>query len=182
MLQPAQFMSNNNFDVINCLIKLPQQILLHGNTDGIQELILKFIAEKNYFNLNKAAYFLDNPSFNCSKGIAGFDALDFKDDNNWLDLWDNNDKKIHCIEYAAYNQKIKKLRCNSLSKLAHNNEKTIFDFAKKNLEFINPSYLFSNGKHGNIGIFFYENKSKGTSYKDQYLFESIASILGLTHH
>lgn len=172
-------MNDNNFDIFSCLIQLPKQILSHSNVEGLHGLILKYLASKKFFNFDKAAYFLDNPSFNCSKGIAGFHLKDFKDDEEWLDLWECPEKQNKCIEKAEYNQKIKNLSCNSLSILAKKSEQSLLNFAKQKLEIKQPSFLFSNVKNGNVGILFYEDNKKNL---DKFLFESATALLGLSHH
>lgn len=175
-------MEQNNLNVVSYLLKLPTKILQNAHQAGLQELVLKYLAEKNFFNFKKAAYLLDNPSFDCCKGVAGFDITDFSDEDEWLDLWENNDKKNRCINYAEYNKKIKTLSCNSIFLKAQNDQNIFFDFAKNSLNFNNPKMIFSENKYGNHGLFFYEERTNKQQTIEQHLFESAAAILGLTYH
>ena len=40
----------------------------------MSEFVLHDICNPNCFNLQKAAFLVDNPDFDCLKGVAGFSA------------------------------------------------------------------------------------------------------------
>ena len=64
-------LNDKHIDILDKLCHLPRKILsLHGH-DNITELILHELCNEQCFNLEKAAYFIDNPDFDCFKGVAG---------------------------------------------------------------------------------------------------------------
>ena len=58
--------------MLHHLAQLPRLMIdVHGR-DNISEFILHELCSEPCFNLRKAAYLVDNPDFNCLRGVAGF--------------------------------------------------------------------------------------------------------------
>ena len=51
--------------LVSRLLDLPNKILSHHDTHGIEQLILYELAHDNSFGFSKASYLIDNPDFNC---------------------------------------------------------------------------------------------------------------------
>ena len=58
--------------VLGNILKIPKKLLSAQHVDNVAEFVLHERSHENCFNLRRAAYFVDNPDFNCLKGIAGF--------------------------------------------------------------------------------------------------------------
>ncbi len=59
-------------EIHQTLCYLPRKIVaLHGTEHGA-DLVLNELCGERCFNFKKAAYFVDNPDFDCIKGVAGF--------------------------------------------------------------------------------------------------------------
>ena len=71
--------------IVDNLRRLPRKMLqLHGR-DNVTDFVLHELCSKNYFNIPKAAYFIDNPAFNCLKGIVGISTQELqKFENIWF--------------------------------------------------------------------------------------------------
>ena len=84
------------------LSELPQKIVnLHG-LENITEFVLHDLCHRSCFNLNKAAYFVDNPDFDCLKGIAGFHHDEVYPGE---DIWFNPQAFSDHMESASFNKK-----------------------------------------------------------------------------
>src|ERR1700691_4148672 len=91
--------------MLSCLAALPKRILsLHGE-DNVTEFVLHDLCHQDCFNLNKAAYFVDNPDFNCSKGVAGFS----RDEpfNECEVIWSKADAFSEHMKKSAFNQRVR---------------------------------------------------------------------------
>ena len=70
-MKPENMMNNHAY-IIDRLRRLPRKMLLLHGLDNVTEFVLHELASKHCFDLKKAAYFIDNPDFNCFKGVVGF--------------------------------------------------------------------------------------------------------------
>src|SRR5947207_14497437 len=86
--------------VIDNLRRLPRKMLsLHG-LDNVTEFVLHELCDKHCFNLQKAAYFIDNPDFDCLKGVVGVSHAEL---HNIVDIWDNPAIFSEHITKSAFN-------------------------------------------------------------------------------
>ena len=67
--------AGRHYTILNTLSKLPRKMLSLKGQENVTEFVLHELCHKNCFNLDKAAYFVDNPDFDCLKGMAGFAPL-----------------------------------------------------------------------------------------------------------
>ena len=141
--------------ILNRLCTLPQKVLsLHG-VENITDFVLHDICNASCFNLPKAAYLVDNPDFDCLKGIAGFcNSQAFTQDT----IWETPEVFIEYVKNAPFNQKVRSIiKPSSLKSQKSDQETTqiISDY----LGIINPSYCSWQMKHDNHGILIYESAS-----------------------
>src|SRR5437762_734031 len=88
-----------------CLTGLPKKMVsLHG-AENIGEFVLYDLCNECCFNLSKAAYFVDNPDFNCTKGVAGFSRNEIQ--NACSGVWDNPEAFSSCMRNSSFNQKVR---------------------------------------------------------------------------
>ena len=61
-------------NVLHHLTHLPRKIVSLNGAENLTEFVLHDLCQSRCFNLPKAAYFVNNPDFNCIKGVAGVHA------------------------------------------------------------------------------------------------------------
>ena len=65
------------------LLGLPHKILSHHEIEALAPIVLHELGHVNPFGLTKACYFIDNPDFDCLRGVAGYnkeECFNHKDD------------------------------------------------------------------------------------------------------
>lgn len=134
------------------LNQLPKKMLsLHG-ADNITDFVMHDLCNKQCFNLKKAAYFVDNPDFNCLKGVAGFyDQESFQKPS----YWESPDLFTNHVKNSQFNQKVRSIMQPSMKKTGASDEK-IIDLLSHELNLQSPQYCAWDMKHDNHGIFIYE--------------------------
>jgi len=167
-------------ELVSDLLKIPQHILMHSHILGLADLLVGNLSSKRYFNLKKSAYLLNNPEFDCIKGISGVEHQDLGD---WDNHWDNPLDKIEKLSNSLFNQKIKNL--NSCSLLKHSEEQnteSLIKFAEDQFGFKQPAFISWQGKHGNHGIFFCEPIEERETFAEKIgLLTNTVPLLGMTH-
>ena len=161
--------------LLGVLSNLPKKILsVHGLTDNIAELVLCDLCNEESFDIKRAAFFVDNPDFNILKGVAGF----FKTEGHksWSPDWDNHEEITVIMKRSPFNQKVKHFTSNSPKKNNQSLNEIVSQIAK---EFEIPAYSFiSLGlKHGNHGLFVYENNRPEADLINHHLAD-ILHVLG----
>ena len=161
--------------LLSYIAHVPQKMLMLYDHDIIAELVLYDLSRKHCFNFGKAAYFVDNPDFNCLKGIAGVETGSFCE--HITDVWDEAEKCAHFLHKCPFNNKVRTILKTSL----HNNASER-DLCLKNLGvelgFSHPSSCTWPLKHGNHGILIFERD--GADECDQHLLTGL-SLLGFCH-
>ena len=81
-----ELLMDRNAQIAYSLRRLPRKMLqLHG-LDNITDFVLHELCSKDCFNIPKAAYFVENPAFNCFKGVVGVSGTELQDVG---DIWTN---------------------------------------------------------------------------------------------
>lgn len=156
------------------LSSLPQKILsLHGRGD-ITEFVLRDLCHRNCFNLKKAAFFVDNPDFNCLKGVAGY----CQEDNPTVcdALWDHPEKFMSRIKESQFNQKVRDLWLPSLQKVGESHNEVVKSVAQI-LEIKDPSSHALQVKYGNHGLLIFEKENPHDLFEDDHVNNGL-SLLG----
>ncbi len=168
--------SNSPFDrkqrIAHLLSSLPRKILgLHGR-DNVIEFVLHELGNPECFDLEKAAYIVDNPDFDCLKGVAGFcrpEAYQAK-----KNIWDEPEEFSKHMLTSQYNNKVRSFYKHSCIKKGEPQEKIIQDIAH-DLGFEHPSFYAWQMKHNNQGLLLYE-KHDDTACDCDYLLEGLCLI------
>jgi hypothetical protein len=153
--------------ILHNLSYLPRKILtLHGS-ENVPEFVLHDLCNKDCFNLTKAAFFVDNPDFNCLKGVAGFDSKETYESNDTI--WDNPTEFSNHMKNSPFNKKVRDIALCSLKRDGASHEaiaqKLAHDFGMKN-----PVVHSWDMKHDNHGLFVYElDEIDGPQSKDYLL-------------
>lgn len=168
---------NNNltrhYQVLVNLAQLPAKILQHHSLNNIPEFVLHDLCNETCFNLSKAAYFVDNPDFNCLRGVAGYckDEDCFGRDS----IWCKPEQFTQHMQRSLFNQKVRSTNKSSIMHNSSGKEKALDSLAQE-LGIKNPSYSLCDLKHDNHGVFVFE-KADTACDLDDYLHKSV-SLLG----
>lgn len=139
--------------MLNYLSHLPRKMLSLHDVDAIAELVLHELCSERCFNLNKAVYFIDNPDFNCMKGVAGFSRQEaFKNEEG---MWDDHHAFSSYIKNAPFNQKVRSIQRESLQR-NHTSDNAMMHALAEECNIDNPQCHTWDMKHHNRGVFIYE--------------------------
>ena len=127
-------------------------LLLHGR-DNVIEFVLHELCHEQCFNLEKAAYVVDNPDFNCLKGVAGFARSEAYEKE--ADVWKNPDAFSAHMQSSPFNQKVRSFEKESLCKKGASDDAIVSEVAQ-NLGLDHPSYYAWDMKHDNRGVLVYQ--------------------------
>lgn len=158
-MKPDEMM-NKKCEHPNSLLWLPRKMIaLHGN-DNISEFVLHELCHPECFNLKKAAYFIDNPDFDCLKGVAGVNQDEAAQVS---DIWNKPDEFSLYMRQSPFNQKVRSLTRASGKKVSVEADKELAIEVAHELGIVNIGYCSWTSKNYNHGILVFE---KGTSQED----------------
>lgn len=158
--------------LIQAVSCLPKKILgMHGR-DNISEFVLQELGMG--FDLARAAYVVDNPDFDCLKGIVGFDrGQAYISDSS---IWQDPEPFTAHMRSAAYNQQVRNFTTNSFIKKGAVESEIVKSIAD-DLGFKNPLFYAWPIKYDNHGLLLYEKSEQGQCDCD-YLLDGLC-LLGL---
>lgn len=163
--------SVRDHNIVRCLAGIPQKMLqLHG-TENMSEFVLHELCDFNCFNFSKAAYFVNNPDFNCCKGIAGCCAQERY--QNAGDVWQKPANFSDHMASAAFNKKVRQMHNVNVP---HKIEDMVHSVAEQ-LGIKNPSYYSWELKHNNRGILVFEHSPENYEQVKPHLSQGL-SLLG----
>lgn len=138
--------------ILQHVCHLPRKIIsLHEhNLTNVPEFVLYELSHKNGFNLQKAAYFVDNPDFNCMKGVAGFCQADCNGLDE-QDVWKNPEGFSKYMQQSPFNSQVRSVSHESARCKGHSEKELVEDIAHK-LDLKQPLAFSWNLKHGNHGL------------------------------
>jgi hypothetical protein len=146
-------------------LNLPNQMLALKSRSNVTEFVLHALCNQKCFNLEKAAYFVDNLAFDCFKGIAGFDRRE--EYSEPLTIWSTPDQFSEHMRSCSFNQKVRSIETGSMKKANHHQSAIVSELSG-NLEFNNPIFFRWNIKHDNEGILLFQ-LNEGHNYEEEFL-------------
>lgn len=159
-------------DIMHNLSSLPRKILQIYGRENIAEFILHELGKQDNFNLKKAAYIIDNPDFDCLKGVAGYCLPEaYKSDK---DIWQEPDAFTNYMKKSGFNNKIRGFNRSSCVKKGKSDQDIVNEVAA-DLGFEHPSFYAWKLKHDNHGILLYE-KNDDESCDCDYLLDGLCII------
>lgn len=164
--------SERHYKMLDHLSHLPRRILSLSGTDNITEFVLHDLCGKECFNFSKAAYFIDNPDFNCLKGIAGFSM---QNEQKCSDRWQKPDQFSDHMRGCQFNQQVRQVMRCSLKGNNESDEKIAGELAH-DLGFKAHNYCSWNMKHDNHGLFLYEKAEQDDIINDDYLLNGLCLL------
>jgi hypothetical protein len=160
------------------LFSLPHKILRYHEVDGLAQMILHELGHNKAFNLSKAGYFVDNPDFNCLRGVAGFSSDECRRHKD--DLWETPVSFLEDMKEAEFHQKLANFYHTSVS---HNNknheveEDAVYELGHA-LGMTNPEFVVWKIKHGNNGLLLFE-ATEHVAHHHRDLLHNMVPLLSL---
>ncbi len=135
------------------LSRIPRNMLkLHG-IDNISEFVLHDLCCKDCFNLYKAAYFVDNPAFDCLKGVVGYNQEEAYCPSRTI--WEDEGSFSKHMQATTFNQKVR--TCVQYScKNCDNPDEAIMKAIAEQLGMNEFEYCTWDMKHDNHGYLIYQ--------------------------
>jgi hypothetical protein len=134
--------------IVDNLRRLPRKMLqLHGR-DNVTDFVLHELCSKDCFNIPKAAYFIDNPAFNCLKGVVGVSGAELSSSGN---IWERPEEFIEKMAQSPFNQKVRSFTYYSRKKRNHPEEAMAETIAKE-LGLTDYGFYSWDMKHDNHGF------------------------------
>ena len=149
--------------MLRCFTHLPQQILTLNGNENMTEYVLHSLCEEGCLNLSKAAYFIDNPDFDCLKGVAGYN----KEEEVYSGDTVLSDFKEH-MQHCAFNKRVRELNFPSPRRMGESHEHHVKNLATI-LGMQNPVFHTWEIKHDNHGLLIYEVQKLDDSNKNEFL-------------
>jgi hypothetical protein len=152
--------------IADSLRRLPKQMLQLYDRDHVVNFVLHELCSKNCFNIPKAAYFIDNPSFNCLKGIVGISGEELQGFDN---IWTKPDQFIEHVSQSPFNQKVRSFNYESRKNSGHSHEAMAESIAQE-LGLRDYGFYSWDMKHDNHGFLVCE---KNTAAPDEHPHEEV---------
>ncbi len=153
-MKPEELLARQ-YQIANSLSFLPRKMLsLHGSQDDSTVFVLHELCNEHCFNFNKAAYFVDNPDFNCLKGVAGLSRTEAMIiDSN--DIWEKPELFSQHMQQASFNQRVRNLNNCSIKK-GKEPESEVAGKIATDLGMKNFNWCSWDSKYNNHGLFIFE--------------------------
>jgi hypothetical protein len=142
------------------LTLLPKRMVTAHETANLAEFVLHELCDNDCFELRKAAFFVDNPDFNCLKGIVGIDHDRFKQV-----AWDAHESFSDHMTHASFNNHVRSVNRASILR----DEKTWQKHADELADAIAVQHHEWHAfpvKHGNTGMLIFEPTSSWRDHAD----------------
>lgn len=159
------------------LLELPLKILSHHEVPGLEQMVLHDLSHENNFGFTKATYLIDNPEFDCLKGVAGFCNEECCYHKH--DLWRDPYSFAGDMQHAAFHKDMNNFLRNGL----RNKEKHVHcedDVRELGLllGMKQPSFFVWDMRHGNHGILIFEDGNHNLERRKSWL-KNAAALLSL---
>ncbi|MCL4361172.1 hypothetical protein M1446_02325 [Candidatus Dependentiae bacterium] len=158
--------------LLESLSSLPQKMLAVHGISNLTEFVLHELCDQGCFNLDKAAYLIDNPDFDCLKGIAGYSKSEC---SNLSDVWNQPDKFSEHMKCSNFNNIVRQIHESSVFKSGKNYESTVNELAK-NLNLDKAVYYSWPMKHNNHGILIIQRPNNNLSSFDQHILKGLSFL------
>lgn len=161
--------------LLGVLSNLPKKMMsVNDISDNLAELVICDLCNEECFDIKRAAFFVDNPDFDMLKGVTGFHKTEGH--TQWRPEWDNYEEITVIMKRSPFNQKVRHFVSTSPKRNDHSLDNIVAQIAKE-FEIPGHSYISLGLKHGNHGLFVYENNRPEADLINKHLAD-ILHVLG----
>ncbi len=157
---------DKEYNVLRYLSCIPNKMIGLHDQENITEFVLHDLCCAQCFNLPKAAYFIDNPDFNCFKGVVGFSREEAYTDS--AAIWNSPSAFTVHMRGAQFNNKVRQVLGPSLKK-SHVTDETVAQKLARDLGFSQVQAYSWNLKHDNHGLLLIEHGDVDLSLLESHL-------------
>lgn len=145
--------SVRHHQLLHCLHQLPQKVMAYQEHDNVAAFVLHELCHSSQFNLEKAAYLVNNPDFDCLRGIAGFTRHDAFDE---FDMhWRQPEEFSLRMKSSPFNSAVRELYAQSLKHNDVHEAASVTGLAEQ-LGIEQPQYISWDLRHDNHGYLVYQ--------------------------
>jgi hypothetical protein len=156
----ARMVNHNHSHITDHLRKLPRKMLgIHG-IDNATEFLLHDLCGQHCFNMKKAAYFVDNPDFDCLKGVVG---VSYEELPGIDDIWSAPEEFSQHMNQSPFNKSVRSFMSAS-NKKNHDNYDHIIENMARDLGFSAYTLYSWDMKHNNHGFLLGEKSDKPSEH------------------
>lgn len=159
-------------NLLNKLSSLPKKILLLYGNDYIAHFVMHELCNESLLNIDRAAYFVDNPDFDCLQGIVGFCKKEAY--NAGPDIWQDQQSFVDAVKGSSFNAQVQGFKQQSMKKKGGSDSAIVQEIASS-LSIDNPAYYSWDMKHDNHGIFVFQ-KNEAPAKAFEYLSDSVCLL------
>lgn len=145
-MEPSR-MTTRRYELVSRLSSLPKRIVSIHDADHLADLVFCELCGKNCFDLRRAAYFLDNPDFDCCRGIIGFNASEVA--LSAAEIWENPMPVSNQVRRSPFYQKVRTMQHASVTK--NNSDYLLAEIAKE-LDIEKPQICICKARNDNHGV------------------------------
>lgn len=156
IMKPVIHASDRHHQVLSRLSLLPRKILALYQEEHVSEFVLHELCNKQCFDMTKAAYFVDNPDFDCLQGIAGYSQEEHN--GSGQEFSDH-------LSACHFNRKVQAISCPSYKRAKKLDTELLKDVAGQ-LNFKSPRCYTWQLKHDNQGVLVYELATNSEDLND----------------
>lgn len=145
--------------ILSHLNHLPRKMVTLHNHQHLPEFILYDLCHESCFNFSKAAYLVDNPDFDCFKGVTGLNRQEPNFCQGICDVWQESDRYHSYMQQSPFNSQVRQIMLRSIARHNEPSHKILDDVAH-DLGFSHPEYFSWLMKHDNHGYLIVEQQEK----------------------
>lgn len=162
------------------LFALPHKISCHRDkdVDGIAQMVLHEISHDTSLDMQKISFFVDNPDFDCLKGVAGY-SLEESSHVRDRDPWQHPKDFIKSTEKSEFYSSVKKFLKSNIERAGAQCSKKELAEIGKNLGMKSPQIHTWPMRHGNHGVLIFEEGDQQMCKKTPAILDKITALLGL---
>ncbi len=164
--------SSTPHHVLSRLTLLPRKIIALYDAEHTSELLLHELSHNSCFNLEKAAYFVDNPDFNCFQGVAGYDQSEHTASED-IALPQTFYRHLNSCHF---NKHVRGMGGSSYKKACAQERDMVRELIS-DLDFTNPHCYVWPLKHDNFGILIYQVSDEDATHLKEHI-ENGLHLLG----
>lgn len=143
-----------------------KNMVKHHQLENLSEFVIHDLCSQDLFNINKAAYLVNNPDFKCLKGVAGYHQPEsFRKDNSWQ----SHKAFTSHMKDSAFNNTVRSVSDRSLIMNDNRPEAVIIQDLVHRFDMRDPIYHTWDMKYDNQGIFIFERPEHSDIVEDHLL-------------
>lgn len=166
-------MYNRQCALLKQLSSLPRKMVSIHGADKVADLVLHELCQPDCFNLVKAAYFVDNPDFDCFKGVSGLFRPELQEGH--AVSWQDHELFVASTFDLPFNKRVREINKQSYKRQS-TRDQDIADQLASDLGFESHAFCSWDMKHANHGLFIYEKADFAAYPIEEHLADGLSLL------